>query len=102
MIHNHPDFQLTKSKLIISTGFAFIQFPVSPDGLVLCSCCEKVYVEIKCLFNQRDNYISDNNFYLTKINDNIKLSKTRQYYYQIQTQIHVTKSNFCDVFVWTT
>ena len=103
MIQHHPDFQLAKSGLIISTEFPFIG--VSPDGLVLCSCCGKGCVEIKCPFNQRDNYISEavenDNFFVTKMNNSIKLSATHQYYYQIQTQIHVTKSNFCDFFVWT-
>ena len=57
MIQHHPDFQLAKSGLIISTEFPFIG--VSPDGLVLCSCCGKGCVEIKCSSNQRDNYISE-------------------------------------------
>ena len=74
----------------------------SPDELVS-SCCGKGCVEIKCPFNQRDNYISEtvenDNFYLTKMNNSIKLSVTHQYYYQLQTEIHVNKSNFCDFFV---
>ena len=68
------------------------------------SCYEKGCVEIKCPFNQRDNYISEavenDNFYLTKMNNSIKLSVIHQYYYQLQTQIHVSKSNSCDFFVW--
>ena len=88
---------------MISTEFPFIR--ASPDGLVLRSCCGKGCVEIKCPFNPRDNYIfeavENDNFYLTKMNNNIKLPVKHQYYYQIQTQIHVTKSNFCDFFVWT-
>ena len=54
-------------------------------------------------FNQRDNYTSEavenDNFYLSKINNSIKLSVTHQYYNQIQTQIHITKGNFCDFLV---
>lgn len=83
MIQNHPDFQLAKSGLIITTEFPFIG--AFPDGLVLCSCCGKGCVEIKCPFNQRDNYIFDavenDNFYLTKTNNSIKLSVKHQYYY---------------------
>ena len=88
MIQDHPDFQLAKNGLIITTEFPFIG--AFPDGLVLCSCCGKGCVEIKCPFNQRDNYIFDN-FYLTKMNNSMKLSVIHQYYHQIQTQIHVTK-----------
>ena len=88
MIQNHLDFQLAKNGLIITTEFPFIG--AFPDGLVLCSCCGKGCVEIKCAFNQRDNYIFDN-FYLTKMNNSMKLSVIHQYYHQIQTQIHVTK-----------
>ena len=104
MVQHHSDLQLSNSGLIISTEFPFIG--ASPDGLVSCSCCGKGSVEIKCPFNHRDNYIfeaveQDKNFYLTKTGNEIKLSKTHQYYYQIQTQLHVSKSNFCDFFVWT-
>ena len=95
MIQHHPDFQLAKSGLIISTEFFFIGS--SSEELMLCSYYGRVCVEIKYPFNQRDNYVSEavenDNFYLTKIDNSIKLSVTYQYYYQIQTQIHVTKSN---------
>ena len=78
MIQNHPDFQLAKSGLIITTEFPFIG--AFPDGLVLCSCCGKGCVEIKCPFNQRDNYIFDavenDNFYLTKMNNSKTFSNT--------------------------
>ena len=80
MIQHKPHFQLAKSGLIISAEFPFI-------------------------FKQRDNYISEaaenDNFYLIKTNNNRKLLVIHQYCYQIETQIHVTKSNFCDFFVWT-
>ena len=102
MIQHHPDFQLAKSGLIISTGCPFIG--ASSDGLVLCSCCGEGCVEIKCPFDQRDNYISEavhDNICLTKTNNSIKLLVTHQYHYQTETQIYVTKSNFCDFFVWT-
>ena len=104
MVQHHRDLQLSNSGLIISTEFPFIG--ASPDGLVSCCCCGKVSVEIKCSFYHRNNYIfeaveQDKNFYLTKTGNEIKLSKTRQYYYQIQTQLHVSKSNFCVFFVWT-
>ena len=40
-------------------------------------------------------------FFLTEVNNSIKLLVTHQYYYQIQTHIHVSKSNFRDIFIWT-
>ena len=100
MVQHHSDLQLSNSGLIISTEFPFIG--ASPDVLVSCSCCGKGSVEIKCPFNHRDNYIfeaveQDKNFYLTKTDNEIKLSKTHRYYYQIQTQLDVSKSNFCDI-----
>ena len=62
-------------------------------------------MKIKCPFTQRDHYISEavenDNFCLTKMSNSIKLPLTHQYNYQIQTQIHVTKKNFCNGFVWT-
>ena len=83
-----------------------ISFHRGLRGLVSCSCCGKGSEEIKCPFNHRDNYIfealeQDKNACLTKTGNEIELSKTHQYYYQIQTQLHVSKSNFCNFFVWT-
>ena len=93
VMQHHPEFQLAKSGLITLTEFPFIV--ASPDGLVLCSCCGKECAEITCPFNQRGNCIfepvKNDNFYLTKVNNSIKILVTHQYYYQVQTQIHVTK-----------
>ena len=75
MIQHNLDVQLAKGGLIISTEFPFIG--ASPDGLVLCSSCGKGFVEIKFPFDQRDNYIfeavENDHFYLTKMNNSIKL-----------------------------
>ena len=72
---------------------------------MLCSSGGKGCVEIKYPSNQKDNYISEaienDIFYLTEVNNSIKLLVTHQYYYQIQTHIHVSKSNFRDIFIWT-
>ena len=52
MIQHHPDFQLAKSGLIISTEFFFMGS--SSEELMLCSYCGRVCVEIKYPFNQRE------------------------------------------------
>ena len=55
MIQHHPDFQLAKTGLTISTEFPFIG--ASPNLLLLCSCCGKGCVQTKYPFNQGGNYI---------------------------------------------
>ena len=83
--------------MIISTEFPFIG--ASPDESVL-----YILVVGKGVWKQNVHGIKETSiyieaiendtFYLTKINNSTKLSVAHQYYYQIQTKIRVTKSNF--------
>lgn len=41
------------------------------------------------------------NFCLAKTDNIFHLQKHHQYYYQVQAQIHLTQSTFCDFVVWT-
>eukprot|EP00102_Acyrthosiphon_pisum_P008789 XP_003245924.1 PREDICTED: uncharacterized protein LOC100573304 [Acyrthosiphon pisum] len=66
-------------------------------------------IEIKCPYSAKDyldifEYISDGKInYCTadKSNGEVKLKKNHDYYFQIQTQLHVTKRTLCHLFIFT-
>lgn len=80
---------------------------MSPDLKVSCQCCRTGLCEIKCPYSVRSEIPKAENLkYLTKTtdddgNETTKLSKTHEYYYQIQGQLAVTMNDFCDLFVYT-
>ena len=99
----HENFKIEKSGFHISKEFPFIG--ASPDALVSCDCCGSGCMEIKCPFCSRDKTIKEavdqGKFCLIEDEGDIKLDKQHSYFYQIQTQLHVTKKDYCDFYVWT-
>ena len=95
----HDDFEVSKSGLFLSCDWPFIG--ASPDGLVNCSCCGKGVVEIKCSYCYRfdsvEKVATDRQSCLVVDADGVlHLSTSHAYYYQVQTQIHVCKVDYCD------
>ena len=59
----HDNFTLTECRLIVNEQCQYLA--ASPDGLILCRCCGKGVLEIKCPFAFRDKMIAeikDNSF----------------------------------------
>ncbi|XP_016317187.1 uncharacterized protein LOC107669462 [Sinocyclocheilus anshuiensis] len=83
----------------------FPEIGASPDGVVTCTCCGKGCVEIKCPSKHKTNTIPEaclaKDFYLELVDGKVQLKQSHQYYTQVQTQIFVTNSNYCDFVVWT-
>ncbi|XP_072047343.1 uncharacterized protein [Amphiura filiformis] len=102
---DHTNFYVSDSGLVIDTVNPHIG--ASPDGYVHCTCCGNGCIEIKCPYCAKDCTLEETaenkrNFCLVKnAEDELKLDKTHAYYYQIQTQIHVTGANYCDFVLWT-
>ena len=63
------------------------------DAVSSCSGCVQSIVEIKCPFCAKDNMLSDCNI---ECLENRQLKSGHRYEYQIQTQLTVTKKEFCD------
>lgn len=86
---------------------AFPQVGASPDAIVTCTCCGKGCVEVKCPAKYKDCTIlqacssDDRNFCLHVVDGQVHLKKDHQYYTQVQTQLFVTESSYCDFVVWT-
>lgn len=86
---------------------AFPQVGASPDAIVSCTCCGKGCIEIKCPAKYKDYTVldacasDDRNFCLHVVDGQVHLKKNHQYYSQVQTQLFVTNSAYCDFVVWT-
>ncbi|XP_070205985.1 uncharacterized protein [Littorina saxatilis] len=100
----HKHFQLDKCGLFIHAQFPFLG--ASPDGVRYCSCCGRGCVEVKCPASKASCTISecleDPKFYLeNRDRARLSLKEKHEYYTQVQLQMFVTKTEFCDFVVWT-
>ena len=104
MSDTHDNFVLSDSGLILHPDMPF--FGATPDGIVSCDCCGDGIVEIKCPFCKRNAKLvdaaDDGKFCLTRTTDGaLELKHTHPYYYQVQMQIFVSQTDYCDFVVWT-
>ncbi|XP_070200906.1 uncharacterized protein [Littorina saxatilis] len=99
----HKHFQMDKCGLFIHAQFPFLG--TSPDGVRYCSCCGRGCVEVKCPASKASCTLSecleDPKFYLEKRDRVLSLKEKHEYYTQVQLQMSVTKTEFCDFVVWT-
>jgi len=72
----------------------------SRDGLVWCDCCGDGVLEIKCPCCAKNDNIKDVEQKVDYM-ENSSLRKGHNYHYQVQTQMLVTGSEYCDFVVWT-
>lgn len=77
----------------------------SPDGLISCDCCGKGIIEIKCPYKFRHTDpcdICDPSFYLEKTDEGcLQHSRSHAYYCQVQGQLAICGTDFCDFICWT-
>ena len=104
LAQSHVDMMVVDSGLVINPEWPHLG--ASPDGLVLCACCGKGVVEIKCPYCHHDEDIetvtTNNSSCLVKSADgSLHLDQTHTYYYQVQTQIFVCRVDYCDFCVCT-
>lgn len=103
MSSQHSNFTVTQSGLHVSVEYPFLG--ASPDGIVSCSCCGTGLLEIKCPFKYRDvrvTDIRDKAFCLQQNNaGKLELSRSHNYYIQVQGQLAVCKKQYSDFVCWT-
>jgi hypothetical protein len=101
---NHQKLTIRSSGFSVPPEHPFIG--ASPDAVVSCACHGSGCVEIKCPYSHRyqtiEQALADKQFCLEREGGNFALKKTHPYYSQVQTQLHVTGSAYCDFVVWTT
>ena len=76
----------------------------SPDGIVVCDCCGKSCLEVKCPFSISNTSPTDPGVTLTylKLNEDGKImtNRSHKYYTQCQVQMAATEINQCLDFTW--
>ena len=99
----HSDFDFKKLGLLVCGERPW--FGVSPDGMVNCSCCGFGVVEVKCPFSLRDsglsNAVEGGKFYVRKEKSKYILDKGHKYYAQVQHEMFLLDTSYCDFIVWT-
>jgi len=79
-VHNHTDFQLLESKMVISHKQPFIG--ASLDGILSCSCCDKgVSAFIANKTHIRDAASQDSRLCLKEVEESLYLEHSHAYYY---------------------
>ncbi|XP_035981353.1 uncharacterized protein LOC118556891 [Fundulus heteroclitus] len=102
---DHVGFEVTQCGFFVNPKFP--EVGASPDGLVHCICCGRGCIEIKCSYKYRDLTVieacnsSDRNFCLELQEGEMRLKPQHPYYKQVQTQIFVTETEYCDFVMWT-
>jgi hypothetical protein len=94
--HQHINFKIELSGFAINSQHPFLG--ATPDGIISCDGCGKGALEIKCPFKHRQNCATDNDFCL---DSSLHLKHKHRYYTQIQLQMFLTKSQYCDFVVYT-
>ena len=104
LVNLHTDFEIQESDLMLKKNEPW--FAASADSFVSCSCCGKGVVEVKCLLVLKDdglqNAINNWNFYIKKKNGVSELERAHSFYYQVQHEMYVRNSPYCDFVVWAT
>ena len=100
----HDNFSCAASGLHVNPCYPHLG--ATPDGLIECDCCGEGVLEIKCPFKHRDKHpheaVLDPQFCLRKDEDGtVYLSKSHEYYYQIQGQLAECDKEYCDFVCWT-
>ena len=101
--NTHKNCKMVSCGLFVSKSHPYIG--ASPDAIVLCSCCQKACVEIKCPYSIRNQSVLDawkDTSFLEKNDEKIRLRRNHKYYTQITGQLALTGCKRCYFVVWTT
>ncbi|XP_078681473.1 uncharacterized protein LOC144916267 [Branchiostoma floridae x Branchiostoma belcheri] len=98
----HKELTVEETGLVVMKDHIYIG--ASPDGLVECKCCDPPngLLEIKCPLSIAHSDPKTNTPKYLLDNDGVLiLSHTHGYYSQVQMQMMVTNTTWCDFFVYT-
>ena len=98
----HTAFSLKGCGLLLDPSNLCIG--ASLDGIVECSCCKTGVLEIKCPYSCKDkpfeHRAEEQSFFLENVSGDLVLKKNHAYYYQVQLQIKLYGTRYCDFIVW--
>ena len=97
----HVNFQVKKCGLFINREHSFLH--ATPDFLVSCDCCGSGCGEVKCpiviIDGNFDEYVKHKGSCLEKVDGNLQLKKSHNYYFQVQQQLFTVPNLQYDDFV---
>ena len=100
MSENHKDFKVTKCGGFIDQTLPWLH----ADFLCTCSCCGDGCGEVKCPYSIQnwdfESYLLKKSSCLEKVDGIFKLKRNHDYFYQVQQQLSVTGSKYCDFVVY--
>ena len=98
MSQTHRDFIVKHCVMIIDKHHPWIH--ATPDVMTSCSCRGEGCCEVKCPYSIQncnfEAYVRKKDSCLEIVNNTFRLKRSRQYYYQVQQQLFVTGSKYCD------
>lgn len=98
--NKHKKFKSSETGLVLLKDYSYIG--ASPDLVVNCDCCGHGLAEIKCPYSICSEIPTALNLpYLELVEDAPHLKVRSAYFYQIQGQMAVTNTLYCDFFVYT-
>ena len=98
---SHKKFIATDCGLILHREAPYLG--ASPDLHVSCECHAPGLCEIKSPYTIRDEIPTHNNLdYLVQHDNVTRLNRKHSYYFQVQGQMAITDTAYCDFFVYTT
>ena len=98
----HKDVNVMECGLFLCESMPYVGG--SPDRIVSCSCCGKVYLEVNCPSSISHTSPLDQNIslpYLKRDNGDLALNKRHTYHTQCQVQMASSGIDKCYFFVWT-
>lgn len=99
MSENHKDFKVTKCGGFIDQTQPWLH----ADFLCTCSCCGDGCGELKCPYSIQnwdfESYLLKESSCLEKVDGMFKLKRNHDYFYQVQQQLSITGSKYCDFVV---
>ena len=102
MSENHKDFKVTKCGGFIDQTQPWLH--ATPDFLCTCSCCGDGCGEVKCPYSIQnwdfESYLLKKSSCLEKVDSMFKLKRNHDYFYQVQQQLSITGSKYCDFVVY--
>ena len=104
IIGKHKDIKLSDCGLLVDADY-LLTLPyvgTSPERILLCSCCEKVFVEIKCPYSIHYTKPCYSNLeYLRLCDGKTVFKKSHIYYTQCMLEMAVTGTTKNYFVVWT-
>ncbi|XP_061195896.1 uncharacterized protein LOC133204152 [Saccostrea echinata] len=96
---SHRNLNVESCGLFVCDLYPFMG--ASPDGKVTCKCCGTGLIEIKCSFTYQNveplEACKDDHYHLyIDENNDVRLKQTSPWYIQIQGQMGICKSLWCD------